>query len=61
MRVYDLKSCASLATFAAGEAHNFTVYCMDTHCDNNMVVTGGGDSKVVLYKTQPGKVHLIIF
>ncbi|XP_075212250.1 angio-associated migratory cell protein isoform X2 [Lycorma delicatula] len=56
MRVYDLKSSGSLATFAAGEAHSFTVYCIDAHNDNNMVVTGGGDSKVVLYKTQPGKV-----
>lgn len=56
MRVYDLKSSASLATFASGEAHNFTVYCMDAHADNNLVVTGGGDGKVVLYKTQPGKI-----
>uniref|UniRef100_A0A1B6IUN7 Uncharacterized protein n=1 Tax=Homalodisca liturata TaxID=320908 RepID=A0A1B6IUN7_9HEMI len=56
LKIYDLKSAQVLGSMAAGQAHSAAISGVDTHSDNNIIATGGGDGKVTLFKTQPLKV-----
>ncbi|RZF42208.1 hypothetical protein LSTR_LSTR004357 [Laodelphax striatellus] len=52
VKVFDLKACTVIATFAAESCAN----CLDAHSDNNLIAVGYGNGQVMLYKTNPAKL-----
>uniref|UniRef100_A0A1B6E5H3 Uncharacterized protein n=1 Tax=Clastoptera arizonana TaxID=38151 RepID=A0A1B6E5H3_9HEMI len=56
MKLFDLKTGSVLTKFEAGEIHDAAISGLAAHSDNNLILTGGGDGKVNLIKTQPSKV-----
>lgn len=56
LRIFDLKSAAVLATISSDFGHSSTITALDSHSDNNLIMSGAMDGKTVLAISQSGKV-----
>merc|ERR1719330_1938180 len=55
LRLFDLKAGNALHTISGGLGHKDIVNCLDSHDNNNLVLSGSMDGTAGLWNTQSGK------
>jgi len=56
LRLFDLKSGSALHTIRDGLGHKDIVNCLDSHDNNNLVMSGSMDGTASLWNTTSGKI-----
>lgn len=56
VRVFDLKTGQSTQQWTSDVAESVPVISLDTHSDNNLIITGSADGSARLLSANTGKV-----
>ncbi|XP_014220133.1 angio-associated migratory cell protein [Trichogramma pretiosum] len=59
IRVIDLRSATVLQTISGNLAHSDAITCLDCYVDNNIILSGGVDGKVIVSTANTGRVHVL--